>query len=205
MLTIERRRSGRTIRTVWTPASSGRRASASAASSTPASGEALPENARPPSLRPPPDTPRRGAICTPWSQAADAAARGIGAPSDPSVTVVELILPFHDWSTAARSLAVGSLPIPDVRSGAQHQTVRLPFASAQRLDDAGKVMPILRSMCLTMPAYVLNNGIFNHPSPLRVLRASRCVDTQNPNDSTTPAIADFLAALLMWRKFQVRR
>ena len=93
-------------------------------------------------------------------------------------TVVEFyFLRYND-----QALLIGLSPSGRSRSrmfgpGFMQQTVRLPFASAQRLDYAGKVIPILRSMCLTMPANVLNDRIFNHPGPLRVLRASRCVDT----------------------------
>ena len=52
--------------------------------------------------------------------------------------------------------------------GIQHYTIRLALAHAECLGNAGKVVPVFRSMCLTMPAYLLNDGIFNHPSLLRV-------------------------------------
>ena len=53
--------------------------------------------------------------------------------------------------------------------GIQHYTIRLALDACGVLGQlAGKVVPVFRSMCLTMPAYLLNDGIFNHPSLLRV-------------------------------------
>lgn len=65
--------------------------------------------------------------------------------------------------------------------GIQHYPIRLLLALAECLGNAGKVVPMFGSVRLTMSAYLLNDGIFNHPSLSPSYVSRRSSETSDSN------------------------